>query len=103
MFVLSVFGTIFGLRMTTPAPAVTTSSILPQFTAEQLKEFDGSNPDKPIYLALDGFVYDVTEGKEFYQPGGAYHNLAGKDSSGPLHLVGGSIIKHKYKVIGALK
>lgn len=76
---------------------------LPTFTVDQLKEFDGSDPEKPIYLALDGAVYDVTAGKEYYQTDGSYHYLAGKDSSKELHLVGGNIIKEKYPVIGYLK
>lgn len=29
------------------------------FTLEQLKEFDGSNADKPIYVAIKGRVYLV--------------------------------------------
>lgn len=101
MFVLSVFGTILGIRIIGSNPA-TDASDLPKFTLEKLQTFDGTNPDKPIYLAMDGLVYDVTPGKEFYQTGGPYHDLAGKDASGPLHLVGGSIIKRKYKVIGKL-
>lgn len=101
MFVLSVFGTILGIRITGSNPVVDASG-LPEFTPDQLRVFDGTDPSKPIYLAMDGLVYDVTPGKEFYQSGGAYHDLAGKDSSGPLNLVGGSIIKRKYKVIGKL-
>lgn len=69
------------------------------FDAHTLSEFNGTNPDKPIYLALDGFVYDVTAGKTFYQTGGTYHFLAGKDSSGELHVAGAGIIKRKYPVI----
>lgn len=73
---------------------------LPSYTAAQLKFFDGSVAEKPILLALDGFVYDITPGKEFYQIGGTYHFLAGKDSSNELHIAGGEIIRRKYQVIG---
>jgi hypothetical protein len=44
-------------------------------------EFDGSNPDLPIYLAIDGKVFDVTAGKEFYSKNSGYGSLAGKDGS----------------------
>lgn len=102
VFVLVTLGTVFGIRMNDSGSKQVDSG-LPQFTLEQLKAYDGSDLSKPIYLALDGSVYDVTPGKEFYQTGGAYHSLAGKDSSDLLHLVGGSIIKRKYKVVGIIK
>lgn len=73
---------------------------LPKFTASELKKYNGTDPSLPIYLVLDGNVYDVTKGSEFYKVGGPYHDLAGKDSSLLLHIVGGDIIKRKYPVIG---
>ncbi len=72
------------------------------FTPTKLAQFDGSDPAKPIYLGLDGLVYDVTTGKEYYDLQGRYHFLAGKDSSELLHLAGAGIIKVKYPVIGKL-
>ncbi|KAF8639745.1 hypothetical protein AX17_001007 [Amanita inopinata Kibby_2008] len=50
------------------------------FTEGFLAEFDGTTPGKPIYLAIDGDVYDVTGGTA-YQPGGSYHILAGVDAA----------------------
>ncbi|KAF8665816.1 hypothetical protein AX16_000259 [Volvariella volvacea WC 439] len=50
------------------------------FSERLLAEFDGTVPGKPIYLAIDGDVYDVTSGKA-YQPGGSYHILAGVDAA----------------------
>jgi predicted heme/steroid binding protein len=76
---------------------------LPVYTAADLQNYNGEDPTKTILLALDGLVYDVTPGKEFYQAGGDYHYLAGKDSSIELHIAGGDIIKRKYKVIGTCK
>lgn len=84
------------------AEAVSVEAPLTQFTASDLKKYDGSDSNLPIYLALNGDVYDVTEGKEFYQTSGPYHYLAGRDSSSELNLIGGSIIKSKYPVIGRL-
>ncbi|MBI5817263.1 MAG: cytochrome B5 [Candidatus Yonathbacteria bacterium] len=70
------------------------------YTALSLARYDGTNEKLPIYIALDGYVYDVTPGKEFYIPGGAYHSIAGKDGSSELHSFGGNIIKEKYKIVG---
>jgi len=75
---------------------------LPAMTAKKLAQYDGSDPKKPIYLAFEGYVYDVTAGKEFYQVGGTYHWLAGKDSTTDLYIAGGDIIKRKYPIIARL-
>jgi len=72
------------------------------FTESELSKFDGSDGSAPIYLALNGLVYDVSTGRDFYKTDGPYHYLAGKDSSDELNLVGGEIIKKKYPVIGRL-
>ncbi len=73
---------------------------LRSFDKDSIKEFDGTDDKKPIYIALNGLVYDVSAGREFYNLQGPYHYLAGKDSSTELNLVGGSIITKKYPVIG---
>ncbi|POS85807.1 hypothetical protein EPUL_002678 [Erysiphe pulchra] len=52
-----------------------------QFTDDDLKLFDGRDTKKPILLAINGTVYDVTLGRRFYGPGGSYHFFAGKDAS----------------------
>lgn len=43
-----------------------------QLTLDQLAEFNGNNPSKPIYLAVRGVIFDVTSGKDFYGKDGAY-------------------------------
>ncbi|GMJ11125.1 membrane-associated progesterone binding protein 2 [Hibiscus trionum] len=53
-------------------------------TPQQLLQFNGSDPSKPIYVAINGRIYDVTSGKSFYGPGGAYAMFAGKDASRAL-------------------
>ena len=50
------------------------------FSERWLAEFDGRVPGRPIYLAIDGDVYDVTMGAA-YQPGGSYAILAGVDAA----------------------
>lgn len=55
-----------------------------ELTLQQLKQYDGSDPSKPIYVAVKGRVFDVTTGKSFYGPGGSYCMFAGKDASQAL-------------------
>ncbi|KAK1290355.1 putative steroid-binding protein 3 [Acorus calamus] len=55
-----------------------------EMTADQLRAYDGSDPGKPIYLAVKGTVYDVTSGKSFYGPGGAYCMFSGREASRAL-------------------
>ncbi|KAI8376193.1 cytochrome b5-like heme/steroid binding domain-containing protein [Radiomyces spectabilis] len=51
------------------------------FSEEQLMRYDGSNPNLPIYVAIDGDVYDVTAGSMWYGLGASYHHFAGKDAA----------------------
>ncbi|THH12697.1 hypothetical protein EW146_g7460 [Bondarzewia mesenterica] len=54
------------------------------FTLDQLKEFDGSDPSKPIYVCIKGTVFDVSHKHDTYGPGKAYNLFAGKDASKAL-------------------
>jgi len=49
------------------------------FSEKFLTTFNGED-GKPLYLAIDGNVYDVTKGKA-YQPGGSYHHFVGIDAA----------------------
>jgi membrane-associated progesterone receptor component len=51
------------------------------FTVQELKEFDGNQPDGRVLVAVNGSVYDVTKGKRFYGPGGPYAAFGGTDAS----------------------
>ncbi|EYU29197.1 hypothetical protein ABFS83_05G128600 [Erythranthe nasuta] len=55
-----------------------------ELTPQQLKNYDGSDSSKPIYVAIRGRIYDVTTGKSFYGPGGSYCVFSGKDASRAL-------------------
>jgi predicted heme/steroid binding protein len=46
------------------------------FSLEELRQHDGSNPEKPIFLAIGGYVFDVSSGKEFRDE---YRTFAGRD------------------------
>ncbi|KAI0266964.1 cytochrome b5-like heme/steroid binding domain-containing protein [Gloeopeniophorella convolvens] len=56
------------------------------FTQEQLRAFDGSDANKPVYVAIKGTVFDVSHKRETYGPGGSYSLFAGKDASRALGL-----------------
>ena len=50
-------------------------------TPAQLSTYDGSNPDLPIYLAINGTIFDVSAGRKTYGPGGSYGVFAGRDAT----------------------
>ncbi|EFQ94810.1 hypothetical protein CFE70_004352 [Pyrenophora teres f. teres 0-1] len=50
-------------------------------TDAELALYDGSDPKKPIYLALNGTIYDVSISPSTYGPGGSYHFFAGRDAA----------------------
>ncbi|KAJ1934472.1 Dihydrodipicolinate synthase [Linderina macrospora] len=56
------------------------------FTPRELSEFDGRDENTPLYMAVKGTVYDVSNGRSFYGPGGPYANFAGRDASRGLAL-----------------
>lgn len=39
------------------------------FTIQELKKYDGTQPDGRVLVAVNGHVYDVTKGRKFYGPG----------------------------------
>ncbi|KAJ7032183.1 cytochrome b5 [Mycena alexandri] len=56
------------------------------FTLAQLKEFDGSDPSKLIYVSIKGTVFDVTPKADVYGAGRSYNIFAGKDGSKGLGM-----------------
>lgn len=57
---------------------------LGEITELELKEYDGSDPNKPLLMAIKGQIYDVSQSRMFYGPGGPYALFAGKDASRAL-------------------
>jgi predicted heme/steroid binding protein len=50
-------------------------------TPTELLAYDGTDPTKPIYLAINGSIYDVSANARTYGPGGSYHYFAGCDAA----------------------
>lgn len=50
-------------------------------TEKELLSYDGSDPQKPLYLAINGTIYDVSNGRRMYGPGGSYNVFAGRDAA----------------------
>ncbi len=72
------------------------------YTLDELSQYNGTNSDLPILMAVDGKVYDVTDGSRFYSAGNHYSYLAGTDATKPLQIVGTEIITNKYPQVGLL-
>ncbi|KAF9582856.1 hypothetical protein BGW38_010657 [Lunasporangiospora selenospora] len=51
------------------------------FTQQELAQYDGTDVKKPIYLAIRGEVFDVTQGRPYYSRGGNYGFFSGRDAS----------------------
>jgi len=70
------------LRPAKPAalPREPAATVFRTFTPRTLLPYNGED-GRPVYLAVRGRVFDVTSGRNFYGPGGAYSNFAGRDAS----------------------
>ncbi|MCE3214747.1 Membrane steroid-binding protein 1 [Datura stramonium] len=67
-----------------PTQALPPPVQLGEITEAELKEYDGSDPNKPLLMAIKGQIYDVSQSRMFYGPGGPYALFAGKDASRAL-------------------
>lgn len=56
------------------APSHTRSQPNPRtLTLAQLWTYSGANPNRPIYISIEGQVYDVSASRRIYGPGGSYN------------------------------
>lgn len=53
----------------------------PIFTKEELSKYDGTEESLGLYIGIYGRVYDVSNGKDHYGPGGSYSFFAGCDGT----------------------
>jgi membrane-associated progesterone receptor component len=51
------------------------------FTPTELAHYKGGDGEGPLYLAVKGTVYDVSEKRGMYGPGQSYHVFTGRDAS----------------------
>lgn len=56
---------------------INTPKVCSLFDSQRLSRYKGVGGGK-IYLSILGIVFDVTEGRRFYGPGGSYHGFSGK-------------------------
>jgi predicted heme/steroid binding protein len=50
-------------------------------TLAELAQYDGTDETKPLYLAINGTIYDVSSNRRTYGPGGSYSVFAGVDAA----------------------
>lgn len=58
---------------------------LPFYSRGQLSRYNGVDSPE-LYVAIRGYIYDVTSNSKNYGPGKSYHKLVGKDCSRLLGL-----------------
>ncbi|XP_007036710.2 PREDICTED: probable steroid-binding protein 3 [Theobroma cacao] len=56
-------------------------------TEKELRAYDGSDPRKPLLIAIKGQIYDVSSSKMFYGRGGPYSMFTGRDASRALAML----------------
>ncbi len=60
------------------------SDTLPEkelWTLEEISRYDGNTEQGPILIGINGKVYNVASGREYYGKTGGYHIFAGKDAT----------------------
>lgn len=63
-----------------------TNTTIPQtgpinLTPTELSLYNGTDPSLPIYLAVNGSIFDVSANPAIYGPGGSYNFFAGRDAT----------------------
>ncbi|GFT40976.1 membrane-associated progesterone receptor component 2 [Nephila pilipes] len=64
-------------------------------TIEELRKYDGKNEEGRICVAVNGKVFDVTEGKSFGRVGG-FSSFAGRDATRGLATFTVGVSKEEY-------
>lgn len=50
-------------------------------TLKELTAFNGRDESKPLYLVVNGTIYDVSVARHMYGPGAGYNVFVGRDAS----------------------
>ncbi|KXJ97183.1 hypothetical protein Micbo1qcDRAFT_6046 [Microdochium bolleyi] len=50
-------------------------------TLEELAQYTGADETKPVYIAINGTIFDVSSNRRTYGPGGSYQYFAGTDAA----------------------
>ncbi|KAH7040709.1 uncharacterized protein B0I36DRAFT_260107 [Microdochium trichocladiopsis] len=50
-------------------------------TLEELAQYNGKDETKPLYIAINGTIFDVSSNRRTYGPGGSYQYFAGTDAA----------------------
>ncbi|XP_058727362.1 probable steroid-binding protein 3 isoform X2 [Vicia villosa] len=58
-----------------------------EITETELRLYNGSDKSQPILISVRGQIYDVSDGRNFYGPGGSYTMFAGRECSRALALL----------------
>ncbi|KNC86349.1 hypothetical protein SARC_01508 [Sphaeroforma arctica JP610] len=86
-----VFYSVKALSTTKPGGTQDSSEAvgapLKHFTAEELLQYDGTDANGAVYVAIKGVVFDVTDNRKAYEPGQGYAIFAGRDASRALGLM----------------
>lgn len=69
------------------SPTTSTPVQVGDMTEQELRGYDGSDPNKPLLMAIKAQIYDVSSSRNFYGPGGPYAMFAGRDASRALALL----------------
>jgi hypothetical protein len=51
-------------------PRVVDMNSLPEFTREELSQYNGKDDSTPLYLGIKGLIFDVSAGRSHYGPNG---------------------------------
>lgn len=83
-FVLTIMRAIFEIFFPSKVPAGYQPALVGEITLEEMSKCTGEDPFRPILVAVNGKIYDMTEARNFYGPGGAYHVYAGREAARAL-------------------
>lgn len=63
------------VRMVQESPYNPLGRTMITLTPGELSRYDGSSDNRPVYVAIDGEVYDVTASRRIYGKGGSYNMM----------------------------